>query len=148
MAGFIDCDKLFGVDGKFNLETEAKNLKIKSDFNKKHPLYRIDLLSKYFDSEYFNEKNNQMKNFEDIQNEMVKYYDEEDKLSDQSNHTKDSLEQILEEARIMNETKEYLTGDELRNLYLMQKHKYQYIHSKTYKPKKKFPKTEPKKKST
>lgn len=69
---------------------------------------------------------------------------EENESEKENENILDSLDKIAEEARTIQETKSYLTIDELRNLYLLQKLRYQWMNSRTHKPKKTFPRFEPK----
>ena len=151
VLGFIDCRNLIDskderADKEFNLDQQVRELKIKSFLDLNHQLYRLDILSKYFYSKKAIENEDDLiENLETAKEEAIKHEEKEEEFENDANKevdstVEDTIEQILIEAQIINETKDYLTVDELRNLYLIQKLKYQFRSSKTYNPiKKAFP---------
>lgn len=120
---------------------------LKTSLLAKHLFYRVEALSKYFHVNGRPQVESVLK-FEHAKAEAAGLDEErsEENQLEEDKENEDSMAKIVEEARTINETKSYLTMSELRNLYLLQKLKYQWILSRTYKPKKKFPTFKPKKK--
>lgn len=146
IVGFVDCAQLFGgQEGGFDLDRDAE--KFKSRPSADHHLFgRLEVLSKYYQANNAVQVEPFLK-LENVKAKAANYY-EPDRAEVIETENDDSWEVIMEEARTINETKDYLTTDELRGLYLLQKLKYQYILSKTYKPNKKFPSSSKPRKKT
>ena len=158
VIGFIDCSLAFRNEtSEFFLDLSANNLKIKSHRAARDPLYRLDILQSYFLLKQRTDDtkldDDSIQKFDDLKVESMRYYvDKANETTVDENVDKDeddeSLDAIMQKAKNIVETKDCLTGEELRNLYLLQKFKYQYRFSRTYNPRKKaFVKLEPRKKS-
>jgi len=151
VAGFIDCSLMFRVDTntEFLLDLNAKNLKITSNLSSNNAFYRLDLLQKYFNEKLKtigDKLDDSIDTFETVSADAIKYMKEEKEETDEQHASFDddkendenlTIEMIMEEANKILETKDHLTSNELLNLYLMQKHQYQYRNSCTYRPKRK-----------
>lgn len=167
LVGFVDCNKLFQFvrddNGKtrkpFVLESRVKEAGLKCSFSSQHPLYRLDLLSNYFQAKIVKTNKNvdeYLMTLEDAELRaegqvdyfMRKKIQEEVKMSTNQALFESSLgtlEDIQKEIELL-DTHDYLTSSEKRNLYLIQKLRRQFTNSKTYNPSAKFPKDSPKKK--
>ena len=124
IVGFVDCNKVFGGDdGDFDLDRKAK--RFKSRLLARDMFYRLDVLSKYFHANRSLQVESILK-LEDFKAQADDYRLElKQRLAEIEPANEDSFEEIMQQAKTINETKEYLTTNELRGLYLLQKLKYQ-----------------------